>query len=1035
LFDDFNDNLINTQLWNSIGGGSGPTVSETNQRLEFTIPASSFENPVGQIFFAAYSSNCLLRGDYDIQVDYQLLTWPFANGVRLGLNTALALTERTSLGPPTDFPGQPREVYVQDVIGGGLTFLGTGDLSGKLRQVRTGNTLTSYRFSGGVFLPFATALVSTADTLIQLAAWSEDRLFTDRTVQAAFDNFAVNSGQVICPQNPPVLAPIANQTVAEGSTLTLTATATDPDGNALTFSLDTAPSGASIHPTTGVFTWTPLDGPASATVTVRVTDNGTPNLSDTKTFTISVTNVAPTATPSNSGPVNEGSTATVSFSGQFDPSPVDTAAGFRYAYDFDNNGTFEVGNGTYAGSSTSASATVPASFLLDGPGSRTVRGRILDKDGGFTDYTTTITINNVPPANVTLNGPFTIDENGTVTLTGSFTDPGTLDTHTVVINWGPGEGSTTLNLAANVLTFSASHQYLDDNPSGTSFDVYPISVTVTDKDGASATAGTTATVRNVAPVVAINGPFTINENGSVTLTGTITDPGTLDPHTVVITWGSGEGSTTLNLAAGVLTFSATHQYLDDNPSGTPSDVYPISVTVTDDDTGSGSGNTSVTVNNVAPSNVSLTLSATAINENGSVTLSGSFIDPGTLDTHTVVINWGPGEMPTTLSLPLGARTFSAMHQYLDDNPTNTPSDLYPISVTVTDDDTGSGSGSTAVTVNNVPPVITGLTNSAVECGNAAEGDPVTLSATFTDVGTLDTHTATINWGDGMTTSGTVVESGGSGTVSGSHAYVTGGIYTITLTVRDDDTGTATQTTVAIITGAGVHGDQLQIIGTRLDDHVTVNKQGTGLFKVHTDFFPEAAFRTFSTAGINKIVIVLCDGDDHATVSGEIETTVLMDGGEGNDDLNGGGGANVVVGGDGDDMLVGGSNRDILIGGRGADRLVGNGGEDLLIAGYTAFDGDYAALCAILAEWNSSRSYATRVANLQGTGSGSTFASRLNGNYFLTASGSGRTVFDDGDADVLTGSAGRDWFFANLAGGVLDTITDLQPDEFALDINP
>ena len=38
---------------------------------------------------------------------------------------------------------------------------------------------------------------------------------------------------------------------------------------------------------------------------------------------------------------------------------------------------------------------MPAAYLADGPGSRTVHGRITDKDGGFTDYTTTITILNV----------------------------------------------------------------------------------------------------------------------------------------------------------------------------------------------------------------------------------------------------------------------------------------------------------------------------------------------------------------------------------------------------------------------------------------------------------------------------------------------------------------------------------------------------------------------------------------------------------------------------------------------------------------
>src|SRR5207245_949058 len=127
-----------------------------------------------------------------------------------------------------------------------------------------------------------------------------------------------------------------------------------------------------------------------------------------------------------------------------------------------------------------------------------------------------------------------------------------------------------------------------------------------------------------------------------------TDPGTQDTHTVVIAWGPGEGSTTLNLAAGVLTFSASHQYLDDNPSGTASDVYAISVTVTDDDTGSGAAATSVTVNNVAPSVTSLT-PASSINENDVHAAPPTFTDDGTQDTHTVVIGWGPGEGSTTLT--------------------------------------------------------------------------------------------------------------------------------------------------------------------------------------------------------------------------------------------------------------------------------------------------------------------------------------------------------------------------------------------------
>jgi hypothetical protein len=90
---------------------------------------------------------------------------------------------------------------------------------------------------------------------------------------------------------PPVLASIPNRTVLEQTTLTFTNSATDPDTNALTYSLDApTPSGASVNPATGVFTWTPTEaqGPTATNLTVRVTDNGSPPLSDAKTFTVTV---------------------------------------------------------------------------------------------------------------------------------------------------------------------------------------------------------------------------------------------------------------------------------------------------------------------------------------------------------------------------------------------------------------------------------------------------------------------------------------------------------------------------------------------------------------------------------------------------------------------------------------------------------------------------------------------------------------------------------------------------------------------------
>jgi hypothetical protein len=96
---------------------------------------------------------------------------------------------------------------------------------------------------------------------------------------------------VLASNNPPVLSPISDQTIYALTTLTFTNSATDPDsGQILTFSLDSgAPAGASIGLTNGLFVWTPTDLQAGTTnITVRVTDNGSPNLSDLKTFMVTV---------------------------------------------------------------------------------------------------------------------------------------------------------------------------------------------------------------------------------------------------------------------------------------------------------------------------------------------------------------------------------------------------------------------------------------------------------------------------------------------------------------------------------------------------------------------------------------------------------------------------------------------------------------------------------------------------------------------------------------------------------------------------
>jgi PKD repeat protein len=127
--------------------------------------------------------------------------------------------------------------------------------------------------------------------------------------------------------------------------------------------------------------------------------------------------------------------------------------------------------------------------------------------------------------------------------------------------------------------------------------------------------------------------------------------------------------------------------------------------------------------------------------------------------------------------------------------TCTDDGTYNLTLTV-DDGQATDTDTATVDVANVAPDVGDIT---IEVNGNPETAPVIpvgttidASASFTDPGTNDTHTASWDWGDG-TTAGTVTQGAGSGSVADNHTYNTPGTYTIELTVTDDDGGVGTST--------------------------------------------------------------------------------------------------------------------------------------------------------------------------------------------------------------------------------------------------
>jgi hypothetical protein len=275
-----------------------------------------------------------------------------------------------------------------------------------------------------------------------------------------------------------------DQTADEGATVPITATFTDGREDVThTATIDwgdgTSPeagvvdeaaltiSGSHVYADDGVYT-----------VTVTVDDGQGHTASDSLQVTVS--NVAPTATLTNDGPKGEAVAVTVAFTGVHDAGTADT---FTYSFDWDNDGTFEVVDQ----STGSAQHTWPDN------GAYTVRGRVQDDDGSYTDYTTQVTVTNVAPAVMAeLVSQTVAYSEALAEITFTATDVPT-DTMTAVLSWSS-DGttfSTDLSAAGLVLghavcTADAAANTCIWKVTGTvhlAVGSYTVRLAVTDKDG------------------------------------------------------------------------------------------------------------------------------------------------------------------------------------------------------------------------------------------------------------------------------------------------------------------------------------------------------------------------------------------------------------------------------------------------------------------------------------------------------------------------------------------------------------------------
>ncbi|HET7270998.1 MAG TPA: PKD domain-containing protein, partial [Rubrobacter sp.] len=553
-------------------------------------------------------------------------------------------------------------------------------------------------------------------------------------------------------------------------------------------------------------------------VTVTVAENGANAASGQASFQVTVNNVSPTGVLGNNGPVNEGDNATISFTGQTEPSTADNNAGLRYAYNCDGSvfGTIP----TYA-SLAGSSASQHCSFADNS--SHTVRALIMDKDGGYNVYTTSVEVNNTAPTVTLLSGPDLVKESTTIERAYTFnaTDAGS-DELTIV----PDCGANGNLVDTNGTDPGGTYEYDPATGDGSFECIFPdggldnstksnVTVRATDDDGLSDSDNqiVIVTVSNDNPQATFNAPASVNEGDNIDLSLTdATDPaGPNDTLEYRFDCGNGFGAWGSSNIASCPT----------NDSGN----VIVKGQVSDEDGGlSDIYEKTVTVNNVAPKVV--VSGPDTANEGDTRQYDFTVTDAGSADTFTIEGGYPtcgangqfvPGSLQTTAT----GGSFRCLFPD-GDSITN-------VEIQVRDDDGALDADSQRVVIVNVANVAPDLTPAVNQNSDEGQNKLFDLGS-FTDPGTDDPWSVTVDWGDGSAATNFDAASPG-GLPQRAHTYADNGTYTVTVTVVEaggapSDSDTFTVTVANAAPGISLTGPDTANEGDTKQYNFTVTDAGT-----------------------------------------------------------------------------------------------------------------------------------------------------------------------------------------------------------------